>query len=157
MSKKAIVFYSYGNNTKKIVDEILKVVKADVYEIKPVNPFPEDYQTLVDMEENKQGQDELIEITDSNIKLKEYDTIILGTPVWWYTMASPIRSFLKKNDFTGKTIIPFITNGGFIGTTLEDIKKYTPGATVKNEIDIKFNGNNLETSLVGVTDWIDSI
>ena len=72
-------------------------------------------------------------------------------------MSSPIRSFLKQNDFTGKTIIPFATNGGYIGTTFEDIKKLTPGATIKNEMDIKFNGNNMETSLVGVTDWIDSI
>ena len=157
MSKKAIVYYSYGDNTKKIVDEILKVIKADVYEIKPKTPFIEDMETFVNQEEQKQGQDEIIEIEDPQIKLKEYDIIILGTPVWWYTMSSPIRSFLKQNDFTGKTIIPFATNGGWIGTTFEDIKKAAPGATIKNEMDIKFNGNNMETSLVGVTDWIDSI
>ena len=157
MSKKAIVYYSYGNNTRKIVDEILKTINADVYEIKPKTPFIDDYETFVKQEENKQGQDEIIEIDYPNIKLKEYDTIILGTPVWWYTMSSPIRSFLKQNDFTGKTIIPFATNGGWIGTTFEDIKKAAPGATIKNEMDIKFNGNNMETSLVGVTDWIDSI
>ena len=157
MSKKAIVYYSYGNNTKKIVDEILKVINADVYEIKPKTPFIDDYETFVRQEENKQGQEEIIEIENTNIKLKEYDTIILGTPVWWYTMSSPIRSFLKQNDLTGKTIIPFATNGGDVGTTFEDIKKYAPGATVKNEMEIRFNGNNMETSLVGVTDWIDSI
>ena len=157
MSKKAIVYYSYGNNTKKIVDEILKVINADVYEIKPKTPFIDDYETFVSQEENKQGQEEIIEIENTNIKLKEYDTIILGTPVWWYTMSSPIRSFLKQNDLTGKTIIPFATNGGDVGTTFEDIKKYAPGATVKNEMEIRFNGNNMETSLVGVTDWIDSI
>ena len=157
MSKKAIVYYSYGNNTRKIVDEILKNINADVYEIKPKTPFIEDYETLVKQEENKQGQNEIIEIENPKIKLKDYDTIILGTPVWWYTMSSPIRTFLKQNDFTGKTIIPFATNGGYIGTTFEDIKKLTPGATIKNEMDIRFNGNNMETSIVGVTDWIDSI
>ncbi len=157
MSKKAIVYYSYGDNTKKIVDEILKVIKADVYEIKPKTPFIEDIDTFVNQEEQKQGQDEIIEIEDPQIELKEYDIIILGTPVWWYTMSSPIRSFLNKNDFTGKTIIPFATNGGDVGTTFDDIKRFAPGATVKNEMDIKFNGNNMETSLVGVTDWIDSI
>ena len=157
MSKKAIVYYSYGNNTKKIVDQIKESVRADIYEIKPKIPFTTDYQTLVDQEEKKQGKEEIIEIENPKIKIKEYDIIILGTPVWWYTMSSPIRSFLKNNDFTGKTIIPFATNGGWIGTTFEDIKKYAKGATIKNEMNIKFNGNNLETSLVGVTDWIDSI
>ena len=157
MSKKAIVYYSYSNNTKKIVDEILKSVKADVYEIKPVIPYSDDYELLVEQEEHKQGKDELVEIEDLKINLKDYDTIILGTPVWWYTMAPPVRSFLKKHDLSGKTIIPFITNGGWIGTTLEDIDKITKGATVKNEINIIFEDNNMKTSLVGLTDWIDSI
>ena len=72
-------------------------------------------------------------------------------------MAPPVRSFLKNNDLSGKTIIPFITNGGWIGTTLEDINKLTKGAHVKNEIDIVFEDSNMKTSLVGLTDWIDSI
>ena len=157
MSRKAIVYYSYSNNTKKIVDEIIKSVKADVYEIKPIIPYPDDYELLVKQEEHKQGKEEVVEIEDLKINLKDYDTIILGTPVWWYTMSSPIRSFLKNNDFTGKTIIPFATNGGWVGTTFEDIKKYAPGATIKNEMNIRFDGGKLETSLVGITDWIDSI
>lgn len=157
MSRKAIVYYSYSNNTKKIVDEIIKSVKADVYEIKPVIPYPDDYEILVEQEEHKQGKEEVVEIEDLKINLKDYDTIILGTPVWWYTMAPPVRSFLKNNDLSGKTIIPFITNGGWIGTTLEDINKLTKGAHVKNEIDIVFEDSNMKTSLVGLTDWIDSI
>ncbi len=157
MSRKAIVYYSYSNNTKKIVDEIIKSVKADVYEIKPVIPYPDDYELLVEQEEHKQGKEEVVEIEDLKINLKDYDTIILGTPVWWYTMAPPVRTFLKNNDLSGKTIIPFITNGGWIGTTLEDINKLTKGAHVKNEIDIVFEDSNMKTSLVGLTDWIDSI
>lgn len=157
MSRKAIVYYSYSNNTKKIVDEIIKSVKADVYEIKPIIPYPDDYELLVEQEEQKQGKEEVVEIEDLKINLKDYDTIILGTPVWWYTMAPPVRSFLKNNDLSGKTIIPFITNGGWIGTTLEDINKLTKGAHVKNEIDIVFEDSNMKTSLVGLTDWIDSI
>lgn len=157
MSKKAIVYYSYSNNTKKIVDEIVKSVNADIYEIKPVIPYTDDYELLVEQEENKQGKNEEVEIEDLKLNLKDYDIILLGTPVWWYTMAPPVRTFLKNNDFTGKTIIPFITNGGWIGTTLEDINKLTKGAHVKNEIDIVFEDNNMKTSLVGLTDWIDSI
>ena len=62
MSKKAIVYYSYSNNTKKIVDEIVKSVRADVYEIKPVIPYPDDYELLVEQEEHKQGKNEIVEI-----------------------------------------------------------------------------------------------
>ena len=155
--RKAIVYYSYGNNTKKIVDEITKSLKADVYRIEPKIPFTEDYDLLVKQEEEKQGQNEIIEIENLKLNLKDYEMIILGTPVWWYTMASPVRSFLNKYDLSDKVIVPFATNGGWIGTTFEDIKKYAKGATVKNELSIKFDGKNMETSLVGVTDWIDSI
>ena len=80
-------------------------------EIKPVIPYTNDYQKLVDEEENKMHQEEMVEIEPININLSDCDTIILGTPVWWYTMTPPVRSFLKNNDLTDKTIIPFATNG----------------------------------------------
>ena len=119
--------------------------------------YPQVKAHLIIGKEHGLTKEEVVEIEDLKMNLKDYDTIILGTPVWWYTMAPPVRSFLKNNDLSGKTIIPFITNGGWIGTTLEDINKLTKGAHVKNEIDIVFEDSNMKTSLVGLTDWIDSI
>ena len=42
----------------------------------------------------------------------DYDVIVLGTPVWWYTFAPAVKTFLESNDFSQKTIFPFATNGG---------------------------------------------
>lgn len=102
-------------------------------------------------------QEEMVEIEPININLSDYDTIILGTPVWWYTMTPPVRSFLKNNDLTDKTIIPFATNGGWLGTTFDDIKKYAPNSKVENAMNIKFNEHTLETSHSIINNWISSL
>lgn len=68
---------------------------------------------------------------------KEYSEntkiIFIGSPCWWGTIASPVRTFLMTYNFNGKTIIPFITHGGSeMGKTVEEIKAICPKATLKN-------------------------
>ena len=155
--KSIIIYYSYGGNTKKIAELIHEKKGYDMVEIKPVNPYTNDYQKLVDEEENKMHQEEIVEIEPIHVDLSNYDTIILGTPVWWYTMTPPIRTFLKKYDLSGKVIVPFATNGGWLGTTFDDIKKYSPNSQVENPISIKFNENDLVTSDVEISAWINSL
>lgn len=59
----------------------------------------------------------MIEIKKFDYNLDDYDEIIIGTPVRWYTMVAAIRTFLKENDLSGKIIRPFATNAGWIGHT----------------------------------------
>ena len=80
-------------------------------------PYSNDYQTVVDDEQNSEASNHIPEIKDININLDEYDTIILGTPVWWYRPCPAIRAFLTKYDLSNKTIIPFATNAGWLGRT----------------------------------------
>lgn len=155
--KSIIIYYSYGGNTKRIAELIHEKKGYDKVEIKPVTPYTNDYQKLVDEEENKMHQEEIVEIEPIHVDLSNYDTIILGTPVWWYTMTPPIRTFLKKYDLSGKVIVPFATNGGWLGTTFDDIKKYSPNSQVENPISIKFNENDLVTSDVEISAWINSL
>ena len=155
--KKVIVYYSYEGNTKRIAEFIHNKTGYDVVLIKPVVPYTSDYQKLVDEEEEKMHQEEVVEIEPIHIDFDNYDTVILGTPVWWYTMTPPIRAFLKKYDLNGKAIIPFATNGGWLGTTFDDIKKYAPNSKVENAMNIKFNEHTLETSHSIINNWISSL
>ncbi|SDE43905.1 flavodoxin [Sporomusa acidovorans] len=67
--------------------------------------------------------------------LAAYDVIFVGTPIWWYTIASPVATFLAESDLAGKTIIPFCTHGGYgAGHSLEDIKKLAPKSRVLDEL-----------------------
>ena len=91
------------------------------------------------------------------VNLADYDTIIIGTPVWWYTYAPAVAAFLSEYNLSGKTIIPFATNGGWIGHTFKDIKKACDGADVKMEMNIRFNGAVLSTPEKEIQTWIHGI
>lgn len=155
--KSIIIYYSYGGNTKRIANLIHDKKGYDMVEIKPVVPYTNDYQKLVDEEENKMHQEEVVEIEPIHVDLNSYDRVILGTPVWWYTMTPPIRAFLKNNDLSGKVIVPFATNGGWLGRAFDDIKKYAPNSEIVNELSIKFNEDTLAISESELNDWIERL
>lgn len=97
------------------------------------------------------------EIKPIGVDLADYDTVILGTPVWWYTFAPAIKTFLEGNDLGGKKIYTFATNGGWLGHTFADVKKACPDSSVMAGIDIRFDGHTLRTSQSEIDRWADGI
>ena len=90
----------------------------------------------------------------------DYDVIAIGTPTWWYTMAPAVLTFLTTNDFTGKTVIPFMTNGGWPGHVIKDMEENCKGAAFAHEMQIQFDSKGkdyLETSEEVITKWIGQI
>ena len=151
--KTLIVYYSYTNNTEKVAKKIAELKKYDILKLEPLVDYSTDYQKVVDEEEAKMDSEEIVELKPINIDLNQYDRIILGTPVWWYTMAPVVRSFLSGNNLNGKKVIAFITNGGWIGHTVEDIKKY---CEIENYINLKFNSDKIQDEKF-LLDWIDNL
>ena len=139
--KKVIVYYSYRGNTKSIAEMIQKSTGADIARIETVVPY-DGYCP---------------EIKPLNIDLSKYDEVILGTPVWWYTFAPAMHTFLKENDLSGKTVYPFATNGGWIGHTFKDFANACGTADVKQGMNIRFDESVLRTSKSEIQKWIDSI
>ena len=72
-------------------------------------------------------------------------------------MTPPVRTFLKNYDLSGKVIVPFATNGGCLGTTFDDIKKYAPNSRVEQELSIKFNEDVLAISENELNNWIEKL
>ncbi len=159
MKKKLVVYFSYTGHTKMITDKIKEKLDCDILKIETVVPYSTDYDTVVNDEQNSERSDFLPEIKDININLDNYDEIILGTPVWWYRPAPAIRSFLTKYDLTGKTVIPFATNAGWLGKTFFEIKNMCPNSNVKNNMNIVFESysDNLVTSDKEIEQFIDSL
>ena len=152
-----IVYYSYSANTRKIAKMIHEKIGGDIMELETVAPYVGDYNAVVDQGKREVNQGYMPEIKSLDKNLADYDTIILGTPVWWYTFAPAIKTFLVANDLSGKTAFPFITNGGWIGHTVADIQKACPNASVKTAINIKINGEQLSTSASDIEKWISKI
>lgn len=97
------------------------------------------------------------EIKPIQIDLSQYDRIIMGTPVWWYTFAPAVKSFLSKYSLSEKTIYPFATNGGWLGHTFEDFKAAMPETDVKEGLNIVFDGKRQKTPDVEIRKWISAL
>lgn len=155
--KSLVVYYSYGGNTKRIAEKIAKETGADILRIETVVPYEGSYNEVVN-----QGQDEVEsgycpEIKPLSVDISAYDTIILGTPVWWYTFAPAMHTFLKSQEWKGKTVYPFATNGGWIGHTFKDVKNICHGADVKSGLNVHFDESTLRTSMKDIENWIRKI
>lgn len=79
----------------------------------------------------------------------------MGTPVWWYTIAPVVRTFLKENDLSNKKIMPFATNAGWLGRTFKEIKDLCPNSIIGKEMNIVFTEDYSENQLVTSPDEID--
>lgn len=140
MKKMLVVYYSWSNgNTKLIAEKLGGAADAEVVRIETVNPYSGSYDEVV-----AQGQDEVNRgyqppIKPLGVNVRDYDVIAVGTPAWWYTMAPAVLSFLNQQDFAGKTVIPFMTNGGWPGHVIKDMKKACSGATFAHEMEVQFD------------------
>ena len=161
MSKKLLVYFSYNGNTRMIANMIKEKVDCDVLELKPKIPYSNDYQSVVDEFQNNETAKTTTELQKYNINLDNYDTIIVGSPVWWYSITPVIRTFLKSNDLSNKKIIPFATNAGWLGKTFKEIKVLCSNSEVIKEMNIVFTTNHEEHKLVTAIDevnkWIESM
>ena len=81
--KKLILFYSYSGNTRKVAEMIQKEIGGDLAEIKTVIPYEGDYNAVVDQGKAEIDSGFMPELQTLDLDLEAYDTIILGTPVWW--------------------------------------------------------------------------
>lgn len=126
-----VVYYSAQNHTKTIAEKIAKNLDADTFEIVPEEVYTSDDLDWTD--DNSRVSKEHNNESLRDVKLKstkvanweDYDTVLIGYPIWWGIAAWPVNNFVKDNDFTGKTVIPFCTSAssglGESGKLLEDL------------------------------------
>ena len=161
MKKVLIVYYSWSNgNTERIAKMLQKEAGGDLVKIDTVQPYIGSYDEVVN-----QGQEEVNrgyepEIEPLGVNISDYDVIAVGTPTWWYTMAPAVLTFLHGQDFTGKKVVPFMTNGGWPGHVIKDMKAACKGAEVTCEMQVQFDstgGDRLETSEKQIEQWIQKV
>lgn len=129
--KVLVAYYSYSGNTKRIAEKIHAITGGDIFEIKPLREYPKNYNDVVHQAKIEKAENAKPELA-TYISVAGYDTVYIGTPVWWYTMSSPVKSFLAGNNFAGKTIKPFCTHGGGgASSTFSDMKLLCPDADIK--------------------------
>ena len=162
MSKKAlVVYFTWTNgNTERIAKALQQALQADILKITAPDDYHEDYDTVVrkSQEEIRRGYRPRVE--PAKVDLSGYDTVAIGSPTWWYTIAPPMSTFLEANDFAGKTVVPFATNGGWPGPALEDIEKACKGADFAPGLAVQFDstgGSKLVSSQDEIRSWIQTV
>ncbi len=141
-------------NTRIAAEYIAEKTGADVFEIIPSVPYPEDYMETVDlaMEEKTAGARPEIENVPEN--WEDYDTVILGYPIWHGDLPMIVYTFLESYDFTGKTVYPFNTHGGSgLAGTPDKIRSVIPEADVKDGLAL--TGKTVQNDFGSVQAEID--
>lgn len=131
--KILVVYYSAQKHTEEVAKKIANNLGADIFEIVPKEEYTS--EDLNWSNENSRVSKEHVDESKRNVELtttkvenwESYDTVLIGYPIWWGIAAWPVNTFVKANDFTGKTVIPFCTSAssglGQSGKLLEKMAK----------------------------------
>ena len=129
--KTLVIYYSASGNTARVAKDIAEAAGADLFEIVPTEVYTsEDLNwTNPDSRVSREHDDESLRdvpLTTTEVPdWDSYDTVFIGYPIWWGIAAWPVDTFVKNNDFTGKTVIPFATSSssgmGQSGSLLADM------------------------------------
>jgi flavodoxin len=120
-----VAYLTRTGNTRVIAGQIRRALETDIFEIQPADPYPEDYQATVGQAQREQeaGYEPLLKAAVPNVA--SYEVIFLGFPIWGMTAPPPIKSFLSGHDLAGKTLVPFVTHGGYgLGQSLSVLARY---------------------------------
>ena len=150
MEKVLISFFSASGKTKSVAEKIAKLVNEDLFEIKPVKEYTKEDLDWTDKQSRSsiemEDKSSRPEIAKKINEINQYDKVLIGFPIWWYTAPTIINTFIEENDLTKKSIYLFVTSGSSSETkSLEDLKKQYPDL---NFISAKrFTGNESEEEI----------
>ena len=146
MSKVLVSYFSASGVTKGVAEKIAKIIEGDLFEIEPVEKY-----TDADLNWMDKNSRSTLEMNDKEFRppvknkvdnLADYQKIVIGFAVWWYTAPTIINTFIEENDLTGKEIYVFCTSGGSgVDGSLNDLKKiysklnFISGKRLKNSVD----------------------
>lgn len=127
MGKVLVAYFSASGVTEKVAKKVTATAAADLFEIKPETAYTKadlnwmDKKSRSSVEMNDPASRP--EISGRVENMEQYDTVMIGFPIWWYTAPAIIRTFLEAYDFSGKKIVLFATSGGSgFGNTVKDLQ-----------------------------------
>lgn len=151
-----IAYFSWSGNTEQVAQIIQREMGGDLFEIVTVTPYTDDYNELLDIARQEQGEDARPELSDQVENWESYDTIFVGYPNWWSDAPMAVYTFLESYDWTDKTLIPFQTSasGGF-GRSLAGIEGSAAGAAILEGLAL--TEGELGDAQSAVTAWLDAL
>ena len=130
--KTAVIYFSHTGVTKTLVEKFPLEDGDCTIELIPSVPYPKSYfKTLARAKAEIEGNVS-VDLDNPKHNFRDYDRILVGFPIWFWTCPKAIPSYLSENNLKGKTIYPFCTSGGIqIGEAESEIRRNAEGATIK--------------------------
>ena len=152
--KMLIIYFSHTGNTETFANYIKKNANITSFKIVPATPYPENYTSIAEIATQERNNNLRPEIKDPLTNISQYNTILLGYPIWYSHIPNIVITQLEKLDFKGKTIYPFNTHGSSgVASSVSDIKEYAPDAKVMDGYPIK--GAEIANKEEDIIDWLD--
>ncbi len=149
-----VAYFSWSGNTKEMAEYIAQQTGGDVFEIEPLNAYPEDYNETGDIAKVERDENQRPEIANMPASIDEYDTILIGYPIWWHTAPMIIGTFLENYDLTDKNIYPFTQSASMdteqFENSMDFIREIAKGATVHDGLFV--NSSNID----GIQDYLNT-
>ncbi|SFB09202.1 Flavodoxin [Rhizobium sp. NFR07] len=150
-----VAYYSRTGNTAVIARQIRRARDAALFQIKTAVPYPEDYEETVEQARRETRSDYLPPLAHVVADISQYDTIYLGLPIWGMTAPPVIRSFLMAHDLSGKTVVPFITHGGYgLGNSMDVLRTHMQGSDLRPAFSME--ADQERRTLEQVSGWLTS-
>ncbi|PWJ14374.1 flavodoxin [[Clostridium] innocuum] len=155
--KVLVVYFSPTGTTRKIAENAAEVLSADIYEIVPEIPYSEeDLNYNTNCRANREQEDPLSrpKMMDRTINIGQYDTIVIGYPIWHGQAPKILNTFLESYDFSDKIIIPFCTShSSSVGTSAVNLQSLTSNTSIWLE-GYRFNGTENKEE---IRNWLSKV
>jgi hypothetical protein len=149
----AVVFLSRSSNTRMLAGDISRRFGADLFEIRPNDPWPADYEEMVDWASQWRQSDRFLPLA-AVPDVSAYGSLFLGFPIWGMSLPAPMRSFLASVDLSGKTVYPFITHGGYgPGDTMDEVRDLASAARISDPFVLQCDQER--DNLDALREWLD--
>jgi flavodoxin len=153
-SRTLVAYFTRSGNTRVIAGTVSRALSARLFEIRPVRPYPEDYEQTV--EQARQESDRGFEppLAARIPDIAPFDTVFLGFPIWGGTAPPVIRSFLRAHNLSGKTLRSFITHGGYgLGNSVAVVADHAPRARIERPFVME--ADQERRTLTQVNAWLE--
>lgn len=156
--RKLVVYYSLGGNTRLVAETIAEKARADVLELLPEKEAPSGMVRRIVWGGRSARTGERPALKPYALDPSEYGMFFLGTPVWAWTIAPPLNTFLSKHSLEGKQVALFCCHGGAPGRALERMRRAVPGSIFVGELALKEpRSNDTVAQLERVGEWVDEV
>lgn len=154
VAPRLVVYLSRSGNTRVIAGALGRRFDTEVFGLHPRDPWPADYEEMVAWATRLREGEADVPLAEGVADFGRYQSVFLCFPIWGMDLPAVTRSFLRSHDLAGKTVVPFITHGGYgPGSAMQTARAAAPGARFVDPFVLQ--GDQERSTLDTLSAWLD--